>query len=143
LAAAIGPNTIGELEIKMNAAPTPRRDPSAETAIRSTIQNEASKILALINGGGAVSLAALLQAVWDIWEPASRGLVISGIRCLLVGLAVVPVTLVLRYINGLLQRSHKPWRNPLWYVILLTYAITVALFVIGMYLATEGARLAN
>jgi hypothetical protein len=78
----------------------PRRDPSTETATRSVIQNEASKILALINGGGAAALATLLQAVWDKWDPVSRGMVITGIRFLLFGLAAVPVTLVLRYING-------------------------------------------
>jgi hypothetical protein len=124
-------------------APAPRRDPSADTATRSAIQNEASKILALINGGGAAALAALLQAVWDKWEPVSRGMVITGIRFLLIGLAVVPVTLVLRYINGLRPVSYRAFRNPFWYLIILSYAVSLALFVIGMWWATDGAQLAN
>jgi hypothetical protein len=98
-----------------------QRDPSTDTATRSAIENEASKVLALINGGGAAAFAALLQAVWDKWEPVSRAMVIDGIGFMLLGLAVVPLTLVLRYINGLLAMSYRPFRNPLWYVILLPY----------------------
>jgi hypothetical protein len=33
----------------------PQRDPSVDAATLSTIQNEASKVLALINGGGAAA----------------------------------------------------------------------------------------
>jgi hypothetical protein len=110
-----------------------QRDPSTDTATRSEIENEASKILALINGGGAAALAALLQAVCDKWEPVSRGKVIDGIGFML----------VLRYINGLLTMSYRPFRNPLWYVILLSYLAPVVLFLTGMWYAIEGARLAN
>lgn len=120
-----------------------KRDLSADTATRSAVQNEASKILALINGGGAAALATLLQAVWDKWEPEPRGMVITGTRFLLIGLAVVPVTLVLRYINGLLPWSFRPFRNPLWYLIILSYAISLALFVMGMWWAIDGASSAN
>ena len=120
-----------------------QRDLSTDTATRSAIENEASKILALINGGGAAALAALLQAVWDKWEPVSRGMVIDGIRFMLIGLAVVPLTLVLRYINGLLAISYRPFRNPLWYFILLSYLAPVVLFLVGMWWATDGAQMAN
>jgi hypothetical protein len=120
-----------------------QRDPSADTAERSAIQNEASKVLALINGGGAAALATLLQAVWGKWGPVPRGMLITGIMFLLCGLAVVPVTFVLRYINRLTKRSYKPFRNPLWYVINLTHAVSLALFLWGMWWAVDGARLAN
>ena len=102
-------------------------------------------MLALINGGGAAALATLLQAVWDEWEPASRGMVITGIGFLLGGLAVVPVTFVLRYVNRLnvTRRSYRPLRNWLWWVIMASYAATVILFIIGMWWAMDGARLAN
>ena len=105
-----------------------RQRPSTDTATRSAIENEAAKILALINGGGAAALASLLQAVWDKWGPVARSMVIDGIGYMLIGLAVVPLTLVLRYINGLLGMSFRPFRNPLWYVILLSYLAPVVLY---------------
>lgn len=120
-----------------------KRDPSADTATRSVIQNEASKILALINGGGAAALATLLQAIWGEWGPEPRGMVITGIWFLLIGLAAVPVTLVLRYINGLLPQSFRPFLNPLWYLIILSYAVSMAFFIWGMWWAMNGAVIAN
>jgi hypothetical protein len=127
----------------MSAASPPQRDPSKETEIRSVINNEASKILALITGGGAGAVVALLQAVWDKWEPASRDMVITGTWFLLIGLASVPVTLVLRYINGLTVRSYRPFKNWFWYLIMLSYLVTLTLFLTGMGYVISGARLAN
>lgn len=114
-----------------------------DMATRSTIQNEASKILAIINGGGAVALATFMQAVWDKWDVAPRGLLITALSYLTFGLAVVPVTLVLRYVNGLLSESYSPFRNPWWYAIIVTYFASVVCFLMGMSAVILAAQTAN
>jgi micrococcal nuclease len=53
------------------------------------------------------------------------------------------VPLVLRYINGLTRRSYEPFRNWLWYGIQFTHIVSLALFIIGMWIAVDGAWLAN
>ena len=122
-------------------ATTPR-DPSQDTAIRSDILNQAQRMLVTLNAGGALALLALVQSVWNDWPPESLNSVLNGVIWLLAGAIAVPVVGVIRYINNLRPSSFRPFRNPVWYLIMILYLASGGCFVSGIYHAVDGGYVA-
>ena len=116
----------------------PARDPSQDTATRSEVLNQAQRMLVALNAGGVLALLTLVQAVWENWPAESLDLVLDGVFWLLLGAILVPLVGVVRYVNGLLRISFKPFRNPVWYAIMLLYIASGFCFVYGSYHAVDG-----
>ncbi len=117
---------------------TPPRDPSQDTATRAEVLNQAQRMLVALNAGGALALLTLVQAVWNKWPSVSLESVLDGVIWLLVGAILVPIAGVVRYVNALLRISFRPFRNPVWYLIMLLYVFSGGCFVYGVYNAVDG-----
>lgn len=110
------------------------------TQTRSEILNEAFKGLLLVNGGGAVATATLVQAEWGKgWPPDALRFAIYAIIPPLVGIGFALVAMVLRYFNSLRGAPSKRPPNPWWAAILTLQFASIASFVVGMLLAVCAA----
>ena len=104
---------------------------------RAAALQESAKGLALINGGAAVALGALLGQLWDK-APAIRPWVLSGILFLVAGVAFASVLPYLRYRNTFDSRSFRLGESPWWRWHHRCTVASVATFVVGMVLAVIG-----
>jgi hypothetical protein len=108
---------------------------------RSAALRESAKGLALVNGGGAVALGALLGQLWEK-APAIRSWVLSGILCLVAGVAFASVLSYLRYRSTFHPDRHKIGASPWWQAQKWCTVLSVAAFALGMVLAVIGGFLA-
>lgn len=70
---------------------------------------EGAKGLILINGGGAVALAAFLQAIWDKTRvDPLRSAILTGITWLVIGTAIASTSFFLRYLN-IFSKNPTSW----------------------------------
>jgi hypothetical protein len=130
------PELLGQLEtIKAT-----REDKLTELRAQGVI--EGTKGLLLINGGGAVALAAFLQAVWDK-AFALRPWLLWAIAVLTAGVAFASATFFARYLHGLSPKSVKPFQSAWWWVSVALMAGAVLAFVVGMCLAVVGGFVAH
>lgn len=111
--------------------------------LQNRILNEGSKGLVLINGGGAVALAAFLQAIWDKDAAAPMRLwVLVGICWLLVGTALAALIFVTRYLGSFDDRNIQPNAKRWWRSQMVLTIASVLFFLIGMGFAVAGGFVA-
>jgi hypothetical protein len=112
-----------------------------ETELRSGMLTEAAKSFGLINGGGAVALGSLLQALWPnpmltYW----KGMLLLGIGWMAAGVVFSAIQPVLRYFTSMDPRSYKFRGSPWWWWHMAAVVASVLCFVIGCALAVAGGR---
>lgn len=105
------------------------------------VLNEACKASIVINGGAAVAMGALLQALWDKGgaSPAKVAL-LWGIACCAVGVGLAAGTFVLRYF-AMAKPVVKEWGavdNAWGAWALATGLASLAAFVLGSLVAVFG-----
>jgi hypothetical protein len=109
-----------------------------QTEIRAQTLIESAKSLALINGGGAVAVAAFLGQIWDkTGAQPMRPFLLGAIGCLALGVAFASVLPYLRYRNSLAERSLEAGASP-WGAHHNCTILSVAEFVLGMGLVVIG-----
>lgn len=109
------------------------------TEIRSHTLIESAKGLMLINGGGAVALAAFLGQIWD--KPGAQLLrpwLLSAIFTLAIGVACAAMLSYIRYRTSLDERSLVPGDSPWWNLHRYVTWLCVLEFVSGMVLVVVG-----
>jgi len=96
------------------------------------VLNEACKGAILINGGAAVAMGALLQAIWDRGGIAAiKHAVLVGILITVFGVALAGFTFVLRFVS-LCRGAHIPVVDNAWGVAaMITGLGSIVLFVAG------------
>jgi hypothetical protein len=103
------------------------------TEIRAQSLIESAKGLALINGGGAVALAAFLGQIWDkAGAQPMRPYLLVAIGTLALGVAFASVLPYLRYRNSVDERSLEAGTSPWWGAHHNRTILSVAAFVLGM-----------
>jgi hypothetical protein len=108
--------------------------------IRAEILNENSRGLVLINGGGAVSIATWLQAVWDKdWAQVMLQPQLVAICVLLVGVAFAVASPLVRFISFFHPKTNEPRSNPWWWANIVVRSLSLVAFVVGMGFAVAGA----
>jgi hypothetical protein len=92
---------------RMSGTSAPREPDDAfwHRKARSEQLIEAFKGLIIINGGGVVALLAFLQAIWDK-DYDLREIVLYGVGWMLLGLVVLPVSMLLRFHHSKLGEKH-------------------------------------
>ena len=115
------------------------------TEIRSEILNEAFKGLVLVNAGGAIATATLLQRMWDQdgWRGEPRFFLIVATVPPLIGIGCALLATIFRYVNSLRGKPSEQLPNCWWATILGLQLSSVAAFVIGMLLAVCAALKAS
>jgi polyferredoxin len=103
------------------------------TEVRSEVLNESTRSLLLINGGGAVAVAAWLQAVWpEPWAASMLLPQVLGIGFLLVGVVFAAVCPFLRYLSFFHRNTAMPLKNPIWWIQAGATTLSVVAFLVGM-----------
>jgi hypothetical protein len=109
------------------------------TQTRAQILNEGSKGLILINGGGAVALAAFLQAIWGNSDfGPMRWWILVGISLLVMGTAISALIFLTRYLGGFHMNTTIPTQNPWWRLQIALTLLAVICFIAGMGSAVFG-----
>ena len=109
------------------------------TEIRAHTLVESAKGLALINGGGAVALAALLGQIWDKGgAQPMRPYVLVAIGVLALGVGFAAVLPYIRYQNSLDERSLEIGASPWWRTYPACTILSVAASILGMGIAVCG-----
>ena|SRR5688572_22894207 len=115
-------------------------DPNETMKARAEMLNIGGRGLALINGGGAVALAAFLQAIWnndgaaDVMKPY----LLWGMVVLVVGVFFASVIFVFRYLGSFHQQAARPFHNPWWWSQMVVYLLSSLCFLAGMAIAIRG-----
>ena len=102
------------------------------------------KGLALINGGAAVALGALLQAL--IGKSDALALipyVLWGIALTTLGVAAASIIFWVGYRQNIYEQKHGKFReaNPWWHAYWILAGMSVALFVVGLMCVVIGAAI--
>jgi hypothetical protein len=107
--------------------------------LRGARSSQITPIRGVLVAGGAVALAAFLQAIWkDAPVEPLRSAIATGITWLVVGTAVAATIPFMRYVNVFSKNPKDPVRNPFWWVWAGAQALAVLCFVIGMMTAVWG-----
>jgi hypothetical protein len=113
----------------------------AEYRAKAEMEAQGFRGLTLINGGAAVALGALLQAI--VGKPEAQALipwVLYGVALNAAGVAFTAPIFWVRYMQGLHEKAHKkflrsnPWWAWRWYLggaALLAFVASAAVVVIG------------
>ena len=113
----------------------------AQIKAKADLTNEGFKGLILINGAGAIALGTLLQAL--IGKPEVAGLlpwVLAGIAFCAIGVACAGSSFWIRYDQWQLEVDKGQYRseNPKWRLAWRMARISLAMFVLGLFLAVIG-----
>ncbi len=132
---------MDDREYELRVAELEQRKWEAEYQAKGDIEAQGFKGLVLINGGAAVALGALLQAL--VSKPEAGALmpyVLTGIAFNVVGVATVSVVFWVRYMQGLYEKKYKKFfrKNPWWIWRWYLGGASVLCFVIGMGIVTYG-----
>jgi len=111
---------------------------------KTELTNQGFKGLLVINGGAAIALGALLQAL--IGKPEAAPLlpyVLVGIGCCVAGVAFAGATFWLRYDQWQLEVDQKLYRenNPKWRKVWKLARVSLACFGLGLAVAIIGGFL--
>ena len=113
----------------------------AKYEAKSELEGQGFKGLLLINGGAAIALAALFQAV--ISKPEAVEFIpwiLAGIVCNILGVASAAVIFWVRYMQGKYEGDHGKflWNNPWWPWRWYLGGFSVLCFLIAMGLVVYG-----
>lgn len=111
------------------------------TELRHKYLVESAKALIWINGGGAVAIAAALQAFWDKWPPLAVVLGAIAVFPPAMG-AVIPAYALRGWYEFSLDPDSTEVPNATRNRILRLYTVSGILFMIGMVLLGVAALLA-
>lgn len=108
---------------------------------RATLFTESVKGLLLVNGGGAVSLLAFLQAVWGA-EPALARVTLVGIAFMSAGLVLALLIQPLRISHSKRVERRGDRRTPFWVAYVAAHYLSIAAFLLATgYLVWQGMAL--
>lgn len=115
------------------------RRANAITAVKNEMFVEAIKGLFLMNGGGAISLATWLQAVWEKnWAAPMLEWHLWGMAMFGLGVFFAGTSFLARFLAFYHPRARFPRQNPIWWGHTATSVASVLAFAIGIFLVVRG-----
>jgi len=132
---------MDDREYELRVAELKQRKWEAEYQAKGDLEAQGFKGIVFINGGAAVALGALLQALVNKPEASAfLPFVLTGIAFNIGGVALASVIFWVRYMQGLYEKRHNkffrdnPWWPWRWYLA----TASLACFVIGLGIVTWG-----
>jgi len=132
---------LKEQELKLLRVELAQRQREMEFEAKTDITTKGFQGLVLINGGAAVALGALLQAL--VGKPEAEPFleyVLQGIVVTVSGVACSGAAFIVRYLQGLYEKATRRvlWRNFLWWIHWMLGIAAVTCFVVGMMIVANG-----
>ncbi len=110
---------------------------------RATVFTESVKALLLINGGGAVSLLAFLQAVWDR-EPDLARITLVGIALMSLGIVFALLIQPFRITHSKIVEREGDRKTFFWASYVTAHYLSITAFLFSTaYLVWNGMSLIN
>ena len=110
---------------------------------RASIITESVKALLLVNGGGAVSLLAFLQAVW-VKEPDLARATLVSIACMSLGLVFALLVQPFRITHSKIVEREGDKKTIFWVAYVASQYLSIAAFLLATaYLVCKGLSLLN
>lgn len=109
------------------------------TEVKSVLFIESIKGLFLMNGGGAVSLATWLQAVWEKeWATPMLGWQLWGMLMFGAGVFFAGVAYLSRFLAFYHPKATQPRKNPCWWLHVGSSTFSVLSFAVAVGLVVKG-----
>jgi len=109
------------------------------TETKNRILSEGMKGLFLINGGGAIALAAWIQAVWEKdWAAPMLKLQLFSLGLFAIGVIFAALSPVARYLVFHHKNTLTPSKNPFWWTHMAVTALSILSFAIATGLIVKG-----